>query len=77
MTAVALNETNPACIWNIVDAMTYPFLSWRPVVEHNRYSGNWNKTIIFLMVKLRISLVCYSVGIAGFKRTATSCLSTT
>jgi hypothetical protein len=32
ITAVALNETNPAYIWNIVDAMTYPFLSWQPVV---------------------------------------------
>jgi hypothetical protein len=27
--AVALNETNPAYIWNIVDAETYPFLSWQ------------------------------------------------
>ena len=26
--AVALNETNPAYIWNIVDGVTYPFLSW-------------------------------------------------
>ena len=26
--AVALNETNQAYIWNIVDAVTYPFLSW-------------------------------------------------
>jgi hypothetical protein len=32
ITAVALNETNPASIWNIVDAMTYPFLSWQSVV---------------------------------------------
>jgi hypothetical protein len=32
ITAIALNETNPAYIWNIVDAMTYPFLSWQPVV---------------------------------------------
>jgi hypothetical protein len=29
--AVALNETNPAYIWNIVDEVTYPFLSWQPV----------------------------------------------
>jgi hypothetical protein len=29
---VTLNATNPAYIWNIVDAMTYPFLSWQPVV---------------------------------------------
>jgi hypothetical protein len=29
--AVALNETNPAYIWNIVDNVTYPFLSWQPV----------------------------------------------
>jgi len=28
--AVALNETNPAYIWNIVDNATYPFLSWEP-----------------------------------------------
>jgi hypothetical protein len=28
ITAVALNETNPAYIWNIVDSETYPFLSW-------------------------------------------------
>jgi hypothetical protein len=27
--AVALNETNPAYIWNIVDDETYPFLSWQ------------------------------------------------
>jgi hypothetical protein len=27
--AVALNETNPAYIWNIVDNVTYPFLSWQ------------------------------------------------
>ena len=26
--AVALNETNPAYIWNIVNGVTYPFLSW-------------------------------------------------
>jgi hypothetical protein len=29
--AVALNETNPAYIWNIVDNVTYPFLSWQSV----------------------------------------------
>jgi len=29
--AVALNETNPAYIWNIVNNVTYPFLSWQPV----------------------------------------------
>ena len=28
--AVALNETNPAYIWNIVNGVTYPFLSWQP-----------------------------------------------
>jgi hypothetical protein len=28
---VALNETNPAYIWNIVDTETYPFLSWQSV----------------------------------------------
>ncbi len=26
---VALNETNPASIWNIADNFTYPFLSWQ------------------------------------------------
>jgi hypothetical protein len=26
---VALNETDPAYIWNIVDAVTYPFLGWQ------------------------------------------------
>jgi hypothetical protein len=26
--AVALNQTNPSYIWNIVDSVTYPFLSW-------------------------------------------------
>jgi hypothetical protein len=30
ITAVALNETNPAHIWNIVNNVTYPFLSWQP-----------------------------------------------
>jgi hypothetical protein len=29
--AIALNETNPSYIWNIVNNMTYPFLSWQPV----------------------------------------------
>ena len=28
--AVALNETNPTYIWNIVNNVTYPFLSWQP-----------------------------------------------
>jgi hypothetical protein len=28
--AVALNETNSAYIWNIVNNVTYPFLSWQP-----------------------------------------------
>jgi len=27
--AVALNETNPVYIWNIVNNVTYPFLSWQ------------------------------------------------
>ena len=27
--AVALNETNPAYIWNIVNNVTYPFLGWQ------------------------------------------------
>jgi hypothetical protein len=30
ITAVALNENDPAYIWNIVDDETYPFLSWQP-----------------------------------------------
>jgi hypothetical protein len=30
ITAVAVNQTNPAYIWNIVDNVTYPFLSWQP-----------------------------------------------
>jgi len=30
ITVVALNETNPAYIWNIVNNVTYPFLSWQP-----------------------------------------------
>jgi hypothetical protein len=29
--AVALNETNAAYIWNIVDDVTYPFLSWEAI----------------------------------------------
>jgi len=29
ITAVALNETNPTYIWNIVNNVTYPFLSWQ------------------------------------------------
>jgi len=32
ITAVALNQSNPAYIWNIVNGVTYPFLSWHPVV---------------------------------------------
>jgi hypothetical protein len=28
---VALNETNPTYIWNILNYETYPFLSWQPV----------------------------------------------
>ena len=32
ITAVALNQSNPAYIWNIVNGETYPFLSWHPVV---------------------------------------------
>jgi hypothetical protein len=28
--AVALNETNPTWVWNIVNNVTYPFLSWQP-----------------------------------------------
>jgi hypothetical protein len=31
ITTVALNETNPAYIWNIINGVTYPFLSWQPV----------------------------------------------
>jgi len=31
ITEVALNQTNPAYIWNIVNNVTYPFLSWQPV----------------------------------------------
>jgi The GLUG motif len=30
ITAVALNETNHAYIWNIINNVTYPFLSWQP-----------------------------------------------
>jgi hypothetical protein len=29
--AVALDHRNPAHIWNIVNGVTYPFLSWQPV----------------------------------------------
>jgi hypothetical protein len=29
ITEVALNQTNPAYIWNIVNGVTYPFLSWQ------------------------------------------------
>jgi hypothetical protein len=29
--AVALSENNPAYIWNIVNGVTYPFLSWQPI----------------------------------------------
>ena len=29
ITAVALNETNPDYLWNIVNNMTYPFLNWQ------------------------------------------------
>jgi len=29
ITAVALNQTDPAYIWNIVHNVTYPFLSWQ------------------------------------------------
>jgi hypothetical protein len=29
ITAVALNETNPAYIWNIVNNVTFPFLGWQ------------------------------------------------
>jgi hypothetical protein len=28
--SVTLNQTNPAYIWNIVNNVTYPFLSWEP-----------------------------------------------
>ena len=30
--AVGLNETDSACIWNIVDGETCPFLSWRSTI---------------------------------------------
>jgi hypothetical protein len=30
--AVNSGQTNPAYVWNIVDAVTYPFLGWQPVV---------------------------------------------
>jgi len=32
ITAVNPGETNPAYIWNIIDTVTYPFLSWESVV---------------------------------------------
>ena len=32
MTAVDHGETLPDCTWNIVDTVTYPFLSWQSVV---------------------------------------------
>jgi len=32
ITAVDPGETNPTYTWNIVDTVTYPFLSWQPVV---------------------------------------------
>ena len=28
--AVGLNETDSVYVWNIVDGVTYPFLSWQP-----------------------------------------------
>ena len=31
ITAADPGETNPAYTWNIVDTVTYPFLSWQPV----------------------------------------------
>ena len=30
ITAVDLNETNPGYIWNIINNVIYPFLSWQP-----------------------------------------------
>ena len=32
ITAVASGETNNSYIWNIIDGITYPFLSWEPTV---------------------------------------------
>jgi len=32
ITTVAPGKTNPTYTWNIVDTVTYPFLSWQPVV---------------------------------------------
>ena len=32
ITAVDPGETDPACTWNIVDTVTYPFLSWESVI---------------------------------------------
>jgi hypothetical protein len=37
--AVALNETNPAYIWNIVNNVTYPFLSWQSSLFIRPFSG--------------------------------------
>jgi hypothetical protein len=37
ITAVALNETNSAYIWNIVNNVTYPFLSWQSVKIRDWY----------------------------------------
>jgi len=31
ITAVALNQTNPSYVWNIVNGVAYPLLSWQPV----------------------------------------------
>jgi hypothetical protein len=31
ITAVNSGQTNPSYIWNIVDRLTYPFLSWQSV----------------------------------------------
>jgi len=31
LVTVALDETDPTYIWNIVNGVTYPFLSWQPV----------------------------------------------
>ena len=31
MTTVGPGEAEPACTWNIVDDVTYPFLSWQPI----------------------------------------------
>jgi hypothetical protein len=39
ITAVAPNKTNPSYIWNIVDNMTYPFLSWQSQLLIGPFSG--------------------------------------